>query len=155
MDCKGWCNTERSTDEQTRKEKTLAIETLHAEIDELKASIAKLREDIAELTAAKVELDEAMAKATVAWQAEKAKNEETIKDAQDAQHAYPRRLAVWQCDEYAKNGSGGEQVEDHARRERERRIPRCGLRQLTSRGGCKVRAGRARVQISRDVDSCP
>ena len=39
---KGWCDTELSTNEQTRKEKTAAVETLHAEIDELSASIAKL-----------------------------------------------------------------------------------------------------------------
>ena len=38
---KGWCDTELSTNEQTRKEKTSAVETLHAEIDELTASIAK------------------------------------------------------------------------------------------------------------------
>merc|ERR1712087_390563 len=49
---KGWCDTELSTNEQTRKEKTEAVETLHAEIDELDASIAKLAEDISELTKA-------------------------------------------------------------------------------------------------------
>merc|ERR1719449_341442 len=43
---KGWCDTELSTNEQTRKEKTEAVETLHAEIDQLEASIAKLTEDI-------------------------------------------------------------------------------------------------------------
>ena len=49
---KGWCDTELSTNEQTRKEKTEAVETLHAEIDQLEASIAKLTEDISELTKA-------------------------------------------------------------------------------------------------------
>merc|ERR1719243_420386 len=44
---KGWCDTELSTNEQTRKEKTAAVETLHAEKDELEASIAKLSEDVA------------------------------------------------------------------------------------------------------------
>jgi len=47
---KGWCDTELSTNEQTRKEKTEGVETLHAEIDQLEASIAKLTEDIIELT---------------------------------------------------------------------------------------------------------
>merc|ERR1711920_645824 len=42
---KGWCDTELSTNEQTRKEKTEAVETLHAEIDQLEASISKLTED--------------------------------------------------------------------------------------------------------------
>lgn len=41
---KGWCDTELSTNEQTRKEKTEVVETLHAEIDQLEASIAKLTE---------------------------------------------------------------------------------------------------------------
>ena len=43
---KGWCDTELSTNEQTREEKTEAVETLHAEIDQLEASIAELTEDI-------------------------------------------------------------------------------------------------------------
>ena len=34
---KGWCDNELSTNEQTRKEKTEAVEVLHAEIDELEA----------------------------------------------------------------------------------------------------------------------
>merc|ERR1711957_314483 len=46
---KGWCDTELSTNEQTRKEKTSAVETLHAEIDQLEASLAKLTEDITDL----------------------------------------------------------------------------------------------------------
>merc|ERR1712204_28103 len=41
---KGWCDTELATNEKTRKEKTEAVETLHAEIDQLEASIAKLTE---------------------------------------------------------------------------------------------------------------
>ena len=41
-----------STNEQTRKEKTNAVETLHAEIDQLESSIAKLTEDITDLTKA-------------------------------------------------------------------------------------------------------
>merc|ERR1719272_2734733 len=91
---KGWCDTELSTNEQTRKEKTQAVETLHAEIDELEASIAKLTEEIAELTTAVAELDAAMAKATEIRQAEKEKNTETIKDAQDAQTAVAQALTV-------------------------------------------------------------
>merc|ERR1712039_973493 len=70
---KGWCDTELSTNEQTRKEKTDAVETLHAEIDELEASIAKLSEDLRELTNAVADLDAAMAKATKLRQQEKAK----------------------------------------------------------------------------------
>merc|ERR1719191_21607 len=91
---KGWCDTELSTNEQTRKEKTMAVETLHAEIDQLTASIAKLTEDIAELTQAVADLDAAMAKATNLRTAEKAKNTETIEDAQQAQVAVAQALVV-------------------------------------------------------------
>merc|ERR1719321_1776315 len=75
---KGWCDTELSTNEQTRKEKTEAVETLHVEIDELEASIAKLTEEITDLTKAVAELDAAVAKATSVREEEKAKNTVTI-----------------------------------------------------------------------------
>jgi len=100
---KGWCDTELSTNEQTRKEKTEAVETLHAEIDQLEASIAKLTEDIAELTKAVAELDAAMAKATKLRAEEKAKNTETIADAEEAQTAVAQALTVLK-EFYAKAG---------------------------------------------------
>merc|ERR1712072_838936 len=91
---KGWCDTELSTNEQTRKEKTEAVETLHAEIDELEASIAKLSEEITELIHAIQDLDAAVKKATEIRQAEKAKNTETIADAKEAQDAVAQALSV-------------------------------------------------------------
>merc|ERR1719183_890082 len=91
---KGWCDTELSTNEQTRKEKTEAVETLHAEIDELQASIAKLTEEITELTEAVAAIDAAVAKATKIREEEKAKNTETIGDAQEAQTAVAQALTV-------------------------------------------------------------
>jgi len=100
---KGWCDTELSTNEQTRKEKTDAVETLHAEIDQLEASLAKLAEDITMLTKAVAELDAAMAEATELRQEEKAKNEATIKDSQEAQTATAQALTVLK-EFYAKAG---------------------------------------------------
>merc|ERR1719247_2193459 len=91
---KGLCDSELATNEQTRKEKTEAIETLHAEIDSLEAAIAKLTRHIKELNTAVSELDAAVAKATEVRQTEKAKNTETIKDSQDAQTAVEQALAV-------------------------------------------------------------
>jgi len=91
---KGWCDTELSTNEQTRKEKTDAVETLHAEIDQLEASIAKATEDINELTKAVADLTAAMSKATELRTEEKATNEETINDAQEAQTAVAQALTV-------------------------------------------------------------
>jgi len=100
---KGWCDTELSTNEQTRKEKTEAVETLHAEIDQLESSLAKLTEDITDLTKAVADLDAAMAKATKLRQEEKAKNAETIADAEAAQTAVAQALTVLK-EFYAKAG---------------------------------------------------
>merc|ERR1711865_1090578 len=55
--------------------------SLHAQKDELEASIAKLTEDIAELTQAVADLDAAMAKYTSLRNEEKAKNAQTTADA--------------------------------------------------------------------------
>ena len=49
-----------STNEQTRKEKTSAVETLHAEIDELMASIAKGTQEIMDLTTEIANIDKAV-----------------------------------------------------------------------------------------------
>merc|ERR1719162_1309583 len=91
---KGWCDTELSTNEQTRKEKTEAVEMLHAEIDELKASLAQLGEDLTGLSKQVAELDTAMATATEQRQQEKAENTATIQDASDAQTAVAQALVV-------------------------------------------------------------
>merc|ERR1719231_1782328 len=91
---KGWCDTEMSTNEQTRKEKTAAVESLTAEIDELESSIAKISEEISELSKAIAELDAAVAKATGIREEEKAKNAVTIKDSQEAQTAVAQALSV-------------------------------------------------------------
>merc|ERR1711972_981750 len=80
-----------------------AVETLHAEIDELEASIAKLTEEIAELTDAVAKLDAAMAEATKVRQEEKATNEQTIKDSQEAQTAVAQAITVLK-EFYAKAG---------------------------------------------------
>merc|ERR1740130_268328 len=85
------------------RKKTSAVETLHAEIDQLEASLAKLTEDITDLTKAVAELDAAMAKATELRQEEKATNTETISDAEAAQTAVAQALTVLK-EFYAKAG---------------------------------------------------
>jgi len=91
---KGWCDTELGTNEHTRKEKTEAVETLTAEIEELEASIAKGTEDITLLTQQVAELATAVSEATKLREAEKEKNAETISDAQEAQTAVAQALTV-------------------------------------------------------------
>ena len=49
---KGWRDQELATDNQTRSDKTQAVKTLHAEIDELEATIAQLTEKVAKLAQA-------------------------------------------------------------------------------------------------------
>jgi len=100
---KGWCDTELTTNKQTRDKKTADVESLKAEIEELTAEIAQLTQDISDLQAAVKELDEAMAKATEDRQASKEKNQATIKEAKEAQEAVDQALAVLK-DFYAKAG---------------------------------------------------
>jgi len=84
---KGWCDTELTTNEQTRKEKSNQVASLNSEIDFLEASIAQLSDSIKALTQAVADLDAAMAESTEMRFAEKAANAETVKDAIAAQTA--------------------------------------------------------------------
>merc|ERR1719353_1019734 len=90
---KGWCDTELGTNEQTRKEKTNAVETLHSEIDELTATIAKLGQEISDLSNEISEADKALATATELRNKEDAKNVATIADAEQAQTAVAQAIS--------------------------------------------------------------
>merc|ERR1719181_2378089 len=70
---KGWCDTELSTNEQTRNEKTSGVETLTAESDELEATIGQLAAQISELSQEIADLDKAIADATDLRAKERAK----------------------------------------------------------------------------------
>jgi chromosome segregation ATPase len=91
---KHWCDAELSTNKQTRDTKTDGVTELTTEKDKLTADIAKLGEEIAELTQAIAEIDAAVAQATLTRSEEKATNEETVKDAQEAQTAVSQALSV-------------------------------------------------------------
>merc|ERR1719197_1502398 len=91
---KGWYDQEMGTNEQTRKEKTEAVEVLSAEIDELEATINQLTMEISDLTKAVADLDTATAEATELREEEKAKNAVTIDDAKKAQEAVASALTV-------------------------------------------------------------
>jgi len=110
---KGWCDTELSTNEQTRKEKTDAVETLHAEIDQLESSLAKLSEETTDLSKAVSELDAAMSTATKLRNEEKEKNTETIQDSEEAQAAVAQALTVLK-EFYAKAGEATAFVQNNA-----------------------------------------
>merc|ERR1719399_498402 len=91
---KAWCDTEMSTNEQTRKEKTEAVDMLNSEIDELGAMIAQLTMEITELTTAIANSDAAVAEATKIREEEKAKNAATVEDSKAAQEAVASALTV-------------------------------------------------------------
>merc|ERR1719502_115975 len=81
---KGWCDTELTTNQQTRDQKSDEVDKLSAEIEQLTATSSKLSDDITELSAGIATIDNAMAEATADREAEKAKNAETIADAKAA-----------------------------------------------------------------------
>merc|ERR1719231_217900 len=99
---KGWCDTELTTNKQTRDKKTADVNELNSNIEDLTATIAQLTQDIADLAAAVKELDENMAKETEERNANKAANTQTIKDAKAAQVAVEQAMAVLK-DFYAKS----------------------------------------------------
>merc|ERR1719215_2499934 len=86
---KGWCDTELTTNKQTRDQKTEAVEELTAEKEDQETLIAQLTQSIEDLTAASQELA-------------KEKNEATIADAKAAQVAVEQATAVMK-DFYAKS----------------------------------------------------
>jgi len=98
---KGFCDTELTTNKQTRDKKTSDVNELNSNIEDLTATIASLTQDIADLTAAVKELDAAMATETKERNEAHAKNTQTIKDAKAGQVAVEQAIAVLK-DFYAK-----------------------------------------------------
>merc|ERR1719379_1073942 len=84
---KGFCDTELTTNKQTRDAKTEEVDELTAEAEKLTADIAKLAEEISVLGEQIAALDAMMSKATAMRETEKAKNTATIEDAKGAQAA--------------------------------------------------------------------
>merc|ERR1719333_2112919 len=84
---KGWCDTELGTNKQTREDKSEDVDMLVAKKDQLTADIAKLSDQIAGISDDIAELDAAVAEATKVRGEEKAKNTQTVADAQEAQTA--------------------------------------------------------------------
>merc|ERR1719158_1860511 len=90
----GFCDTEMGKSKITRNKLNEDIDGLSAEIEDLKATIMTLAEEIAELSKQVGELNSAMKEATALRQEEKAKNKQTIADAQAAQKAVEAATAV-------------------------------------------------------------
>jgi len=91
---KGWCDTELSTNEQTREIKSDAVEELTAHIQEMNAKATLLTQEVSRLSEDITALDAAVAKATEIRVAEKQKNADTIADAKVAIAAVEKATGV-------------------------------------------------------------
>jgi len=91
---KGWCDTELTTNKQTRDKRTEEVNSLTSEIEDLTAQIAQLTQELSDLATGISELESAMAKATADRTASKSANEKTIEDAKAAQVAVQQAMAV-------------------------------------------------------------
>merc|ERR1719191_371594 len=91
---KGFCDTELTTNKQTRDSKSEEAEELTAESEKLSADVALLSEEITKLGEEIAAIDAMMAKATAQREDEKAKNKATIEDSKVAQAATQQAMAV-------------------------------------------------------------
>merc|ERR1719387_660994 len=91
---KGFCDTELTTNKQTRDAKSEEAEELTAESEKLTADISLLAEQITTLGEQIAELDAMMAKATAQREDEKSKNKATIEDSKVAQAATQQAMSV-------------------------------------------------------------
>jgi len=99
---KGWCDTELTTNKQTRDAKSASVAKLTSEAEDLTATIAGLAADIEKLTKEVAELDAAMTTASEERSKSKADNTETISDAKEGQLAVTEAISVLK-DFYAKS----------------------------------------------------
>jgi chromosome segregation ATPase len=99
---KGWCDSELVANKISRESRTEDVNQLKADIEDLTAEIAQLSEDIADLSTAIKQLDEAMATAQQDRTSSKAANDQTVKEAQEAQSAVEKATALLK-EYYAKS----------------------------------------------------
>lgn len=90
----GWCKKELATNEQTRSSKKQLVDTVRGEVNQLKVDITELGDELEALKKDITSLTADRAKATKLRKDEKAENEATIKDAQDAQKAIAQATAA-------------------------------------------------------------
>merc|ERR1719171_1694358 len=91
---KGFCDTELTTNKQTRDSVSAEVAELTATIEQLSAKSTKLAQSITEISGELAELDAAVSKATSLRAAEKEKNTATIADAQGAIVAVEQAITV-------------------------------------------------------------
>jgi len=90
----GFCDTEMGKSKVTRNKLSEDIDSLNAAVEDGKSTILSLTEDTATLSEEVSSLSMSKTEATTLRQAEKAKNDETVKDAKAAQAAVAAATAV-------------------------------------------------------------
>jgi hypothetical protein len=91
---KAFCDTEMSTNKQTRDKKTAQSEELTADIEDLTSEISKLASEITELGSELAAIDAAVEEATTQRFEEKSKNAATISDSKAGAAAVAQALAI-------------------------------------------------------------
>jgi len=91
---KGWCDTELASNEQVRTTRTVDVERLTSEMDGLNADIAQLGDQITNLHQELAKTEKQIGTQTKLRQEQKAENEQTLKDAVEAQAAIEQAVTV-------------------------------------------------------------
>merc|ERR1719382_1707789 len=89
-----WCRAELASNKKVRTDRETTIERLTSEIDETRSTIAKYAEEATKLSQELANLDQEHAELTKIRNAERAENEKTVKDAQEAQKALSQAVTV-------------------------------------------------------------
>mmetsp|Transcript_7880 Transcript_7880/g.18251 ORF Transcript_7880/g.18251 Transcript_7880/m.18251 type:complete len:683 (+) Transcript_7880:52-2100(+) len=89
-----WCKKELATNEQARTSKGEQVNTLQGEVNQLEVDITELGDNLDALAKDIAKLAADREESTKLREAEKAENEETIKDAQAAQKAIAQAVAA-------------------------------------------------------------
>jgi len=91
---KGFCDTELSTNKQTRDSKSTSVDELMASLEELQATSKQLMSEVSGLSEEVKNIDAAVASATSVRNEEKAKNKATMEDATVAKLAVEKAMRV-------------------------------------------------------------
>jgi len=91
---KAWCDQELAANEQARSSRTTEVERLSSQIDGLTSSLAQLAADLTDLAKKVADTEQQVVKETQLRADEKATNERTLSDAQEAQTAIGQAVTV-------------------------------------------------------------
>jgi len=91
---KAWCDKELSSNEKVRTSRSTDVEKLTAQIDEKSSNVAQLGSEVTKLTQQQADLVTEVATQEKLYQEERAMNEQSLKDAREAQTAIGQAVTV-------------------------------------------------------------